>query len=168
MTTTNPFNLILKLCHSGDSARRWMACAVAGASLLGSALAQPRHTVTDLGMLPGCDTSVAVGIKDPAHIPVGLPLLPGDNMGSASRINNPGHVLGGSAFSFDGSFNTTEPQKLVLRRDGGVYDLQSVPDSATGAGWVISTASGMNNLGQIVGLGVHNGQNRAYLLTSVQ
>jgi hypothetical protein len=29
----------------------------------------------------------------------------------------------------------------------------------------MSTAAAVNNLGQIVCLGVHNGQNRAYLLT---
>ena len=45
-----------------------------------------------------------------------------------------------------------------------VTDLEPV----SGAGWNISTASAINNLGQIVGLGVHNGQNRAYLLTPIQ
>jgi uncharacterized membrane protein len=148
-----------------------------------------RHTIVDLGTYPGDWSSLAWGMNDlgqvageshppfanraivwnndPAHTPIELPLLPGDNMGSASKINNLGHVLGWSAFSSDGSFNNLGPEKLVLWRDGGVFDLQSVLDPATGTGWQISTASAINNLGQIVGLGVHNGQNRAYLLTPI-
>ena len=59
------------------------------------------------------------------------------------------------------------PEKLVLWRDGGVLNLQSVLDPVAGAGWTISTASAINNSGQVVGLGVHNGQNRAYLLTPI-
>jgi probable HAF family extracellular repeat protein len=148
------------------------------------------HSIVDLGTYPGDWSSLAWGMNDlgqvageghppyrnraviwnndAAHTPTELPLLPGDNMGSASRINNLGHALGWSAFSPDGGFNTMGQQKLVLWRDGGVYDLQSVLDPGTGAGWSISTASAINNLGQIVGLGVHNGQNRAYLLTPIQ
>jgi uncharacterized membrane protein len=145
------------------------------------------HSIVDLGTYPGDWSSLAWGMNDlgqvageshppfanraivwnndPAHTPTELPLLAGDNMGSASRINNLGHTLGWSAFSPDGSFNNMGPEKLVLWREGAVFDLQSILDSVSGAGWMISTASAINNLGQIVGLGVHNGQNRAYLLT---
>jgi uncharacterized membrane protein len=147
------------------------------------------HSIVDLGTYPGDWSSLAWGMNDlgqvvgeshppfgnraivwnndSAHTPTELPLLPGDNMGSASRINNLGHALGWSAFSPDGSFNNMGQEKLVLWSDGGVFDLQSVLDPVTGAGWEISTASAINNLGQIVGLGVHNGQNRAYLLTPI-
>jgi probable HAF family extracellular repeat protein len=147
------------------------------------------HSIVDLGTFPGDWSSLAWGMNDfgqvvgeshppfgnraivwnndAAHTPTELPLLPGDNMGSASKVNNLGHALGWSAFSPDGSFNNVSPEKLVLWRDGGVFELQSVLDPATGAGWTISTASGINNQGQIVGLGVHNGQNRAYLLTPI-
>lgn len=145
------------------------------------------HTIADLGTFPGDWSSIGWGMNDlgqvageshppfgsraiiwdndAAHTAIELPLLPGDNYGSAAALNNIGHVLGWSALS-DGAGNVS-PQRLVLWRDGGVFELQTVLDSNTGAGWTISTASGINNLGQIVGLGVHNGQNRAYLLTPV-
>lgn len=147
------------------------------------------HSIVDLGTFPGDWSSIGWGMNDlgqvageshppfgnraivwnndAAHTAIELPLLAGDNMGSASRINNLGQALGWSAFSPDGSFNTLGPEKLVIWRDGGVFDLQSVLDPVTGAGWTISTASAINNVGQIVGLGVHNGQNRAYLLTPI-
>jgi len=147
------------------------------------------HSIVDLGTYPGDWSSIAWGMNDlgqvvgeshppsgnraiiwnndPAHTPTELPLLPGDNVGSASRVNNLGHALGWSAFSADGSFNNAGPQKLVLWRDGGVFDLQTVLDPVTGAGCAISTVAGINNSGQIVGLAVHNGQNRAYLLTPI-
>jgi len=148
------------------------------------------HSIVDLGTYQGDWSSIAWGMNDlgqvvgeshppfgnraivwnndAAHTATELPLLPGDNLGSASKINNLGHALGWSAFSLDGSFNKAGQQKLVLWRDGGVFDVQTVLDPATGAGWTISTTSAINNQGQIVGLGVHNGQNRAYLLTPMQ
>lgn len=144
------------------------------------------HTIVDLGTLPGDWSSIGWGMNglgqvvgeshppfgsrpvvwdnDAAHTPIELPFLPGDNYGSASAINNLGHVLGWSAVSQDGTWNVG-PQRLVLWRDGAVYELQAVLDPNTGAGWTLSTAAAINNQGQIVGLGVHSGQNRAYLLT---
>jgi uncharacterized membrane protein len=146
-----------------------------------------KHTIVDLGTYPGDWSSLAWGMNDlgqvvgeshppfanrailwnndPVHTPTELPLLPGDNMGSASRINNLGHALGWSALSLDGTSNNLGPERPVLWRDGGVVELQSVLDAVSGAGWTISIASGINNLGQIVGLGIHNGKTRAYLLT---
>jgi probable HAF family extracellular repeat protein len=34
-----------------------------------------------------------------------------------------------------------------------------------GAGWLLEIAYGINNAGQIVGLGVHNGQEHGFLVT---
>jgi hypothetical protein len=38
---------------------------------------------------------------------------------------------------------------------------------AVGSGWVLSKASGINDLGQIVGAGSINGQTHAFLMTPV-
>ena len=146
------------------------------------------HSIVDLGTFPGDWSSIGWGMNnlgqvvgeshppfgsrpvvwnsDAAHTPSELPLLPGDNYGTATAINNLGQALGSSALNQDGTWNVG-PAKLVLWRDGGVFELQSVLDPDTGAGWALVTANGLNNLGQIVGLGLHNGQNRAYLLTPV-
>jgi len=50
-------------------------------------------------------------------------------------------------------------------RDGGVFDLQSLLDTVSGAGWTITNVSAINNLGQIVGSGIHNGQAVSFLMT---
>jgi uncharacterized membrane protein len=147
------------------------------------------HSIVDLGNYPGDWSSIAWGMNNlgqvvgeshppagsrpvlwnnnAAHTAIELPLLPGDNFGSANAINSLGHVLGSSAYDESGTWNVG-PARLVIWRDGGVFELQSVLDPASGAGWTIATASAINNAGQIVGLGVHNGQNRAYLLTPIQ
>jgi probable HAF family extracellular repeat protein len=146
------------------------------------------HSIVDLGTYPGDWSSIGwamndlgqvageshppfgsrpvVWNNDAAHTPFDLPLLPGDNYGSATAINSLGHTLGWSALSQDGTWNVG-PQRGVLWRDGAVYELSSVIDPVTGAGWTISMANGINNQGQIVGSGIHNGQNRAFLLTPI-
>jgi uncharacterized membrane protein len=148
-----------------------------------------KHSIVDLGTFANDWSSIASGMNDlgqvageshppyssravvwdnnAAHTAIELPLLPGDNYGSATAINNLGHVLGWSALSEAGTWNLLSPQKLVLWRDGAAFELNSVLDLQTGAGWTLVTASDINNLCQIVGLGVHSGQNRAYLLTPV-
>jgi uncharacterized membrane protein len=147
------------------------------------------HSIVDLGVYPGDWSSEAYGINDfgqvvgSSHPPFGnrpvvwnsdaahtaseLPQLPGDNSGQASRINNLGHVIGTSFYSAPGTWDNATLPRLVVWRDGGVFELQSVLEPVTGAGWTLSSASAINNLGQIVGSGVHNGQARAFLLTPI-
>lgn len=146
------------------------------------------HSIVDLGTLPGDWSSIAWGMNslgqvvgeshpayssrpvvwnnDATHTAVELPLLPGDNYGTANAINSLGQILGSSAYALPGTWNVS-PARLVIWRDSGVFELQSVLDANTSADWTLSTAAAINNLGQIVGLGVHNGQNRAYLLTPI-
>jgi len=148
-----------------------------------------KHSIVDLGTLPGDWTSIAWGMNDlgqvvgeshppfgslpvvwnndAAHTATELPLLPGDNYGSATAINNLDQALGRSAYDVPGTWNVG-PSQLVLWRDGGVFPLQQVLEPVSGAGWTITTASAINNAGQIVGLGVHNGLNRAYVMTPIQ
>ncbi len=96
----------------------------------------------------------------------GIALLPGCNYGTARAINSMGQVLGTSTVSEPGTWNAG-PARTVLWRDGGVYDLQTVLERVSGAGCTILQASALNYRGQIVGLGVHNGKNRAFLLTPI-
>lgn len=144
------------------------------------------HSIRDLGTLPGDWSSLAWGINDlgevvgeshppfgsrpvlwdndAAHTAIELPLLPGDNYGLASRINNLGHILGSSAYSIPGTWNVG-PSRLVIWQDGGVFELQALLDPITGDGWTITSVSGINNLGQIVGFGSHNGQPTPFLMS---
>lgn len=144
------------------------------------------HSIVDLGVFPGDWSSLGLGMNDfgqvageshppfgsrpviwnsdAAHTPTELGVLPGDNYGTATAINNLGHVLGTSYYGTPGTWDA-KPSRVVVWRDGGVFELQSLLEPVTGAGWTITSASAINNLGQIVGSGVHNGQARAFLLT---
>ncbi len=147
-----------------------------------------KHTIVDLGVFPDDWSSVANGMNDlgqvvgsshppfssraviwnsdPQHSVSELPVLSGDNYGSAWAINNLGQVVGYSAFGMPGTWEIG-PSTAVLWTEGGVFALQSLLEPATGAGWSIIGASAINNSGQIVGTGTHNGQTRAFLLTPI-
>lgn len=88
-----------------------------------------------------------------------LPLFPGESTGLAQKINNANQIIGSHG---DG---TAEPA-LAVWIDGQIFDLQSNLDS-TGLGWVLQTVNDINNLGQIVGTGQLNGQERGFILTPV-
>jgi len=126
-------------------------------------------SVNDLGLAVG-DSHPPFGSRpvmwgtDAAHTATDLPLLSGDNYGTAFAINNVGHVLGWSAYAIPGTWNVG-PGRFVVWRDGGVFDLQSLLDTVSGASWTITNVSAINNLGQIVGSGIHNGQAVSFLMT---
>ena len=102
--------------------------------------------------------------SDPAHTPAELPLLPGDNYGSATAINKLGHMIGWSAYSTPGTWNVGAPS-LVVWLDGRVFELQSLLDTVSGAGWTLTSAWAINNVGQIAGMGVHERVERAFIMT---
>ena len=104
--------------------------------------------------------------NDGLHTPSELALLPGDNYGSAIAINDGGIVIGSSTLATVAQIGySVGPVHYVVWRDGGVFDLQSLLDPITGSGWTITSVSGINNLGQITGSGLHNGQTKSFVLT---
>jgi probable HAF family extracellular repeat protein len=70
-------------------------------------------------------------------------------------INDSGVVVGQSTFG--GTYHA------FVYSSGKMKDLNKM--IPTGSGWVLIEANGINNAGQIVGLGTHNGQEHGYLLT---
>jgi uncharacterized membrane protein len=146
-----------------------------------------KHSIVDLGVFAGDWTSIAWGMNDLAqvvgesHPPAGsravvwnndaarraveLPLLPGDNWGTANKINNLGHILGSSAVS-DPVSGQVGPARMVIWRDGGVFEIQALLD-ASGTGWTISNVTGINNAGQISGVGTVNGETHGFILTAI-
>jgi uncharacterized membrane protein len=145
-----------------------------------------KHTLSLLQPLPADWSSIAWGVNDlgqavgeshppflsrpvlwnndAAHTPVALPLLPDDNYGVAFAVNSLGRAIGTSAYAVPGSTNVG-PSRFVIWRDGGVFDLQMLLDPVSGAGWTVIGVSAINNLGQIVGAGLHNGQQVAFVMT---
>lgn len=84
-----------------------------------------------------------------------LGTLPGGTQSFAFGINNPGQIVGASDSSGGGL-------RAVIFEQGIVRDLnQLIP---AGSGWTLISAKAVNDNGQIVGEGVLNGQQRAFLL----
>jgi probable HAF family extracellular repeat protein len=76
-------------------------------------------------------------------------------------VNNAAQVVGN--YTDDQSYG----HPYVWDSASGMRDLNTLLDPITGANWIISTANDINNSGQIVGQGFHNGEVRAFLLTPV-
>ena len=145
-----------------------------------------RHSIVDLGVFaadwsslgfamndagqvvgeshPPASSRAILWNNDAAHTAIELPLLPGDNYGSAHAINNFGQVLGTSSYATPGTWDVLSTRNVIWR-DGGVFDVQSLLDPVTGAGWTIDYVAGMNNLGQIVGIGTNNGTSAVFVMT---
>jgi probable HAF family extracellular repeat protein len=83
----------------------------------------------------------------------------GGNFSQAFGINNRGQVVGQSEVSAD-----TGPLHAFLYSGGVMYDLNSLVTNAPG--WTLTSAQGINDLGQITGTGTDPfGNSRAFLLT---
>jgi uncharacterized membrane protein len=88
-----------------------------------------------------------------------LGMLPGDRSSLARSINTSAQIVGESV-GVDGV------SRAVLWQAGSLSDLNTrIP---TGSGWVLTSASAIDDAGQIAGTGLHNGQPRAFLLTPVK
>jgi uncharacterized membrane protein len=145
-----------------------------------------RHSIVDLGTLPGDWSSIAWGLNDlsqavgeshppfgsipvlwnndAAHTAQALPFPAGDNFGAAEMINNLGHIVGYTAYATPGTWQT-QGMHAVIWRDGGVFDLASLLDPVSGLGWSGLAVQGINNLGQIVGVGKFNGVMQPFVMT---
>jgi probable HAF family extracellular repeat protein len=74
----------------------------------------------------------------------------------ANSINNSSQIVGYS-YTPDGE------QRAVIWEDGVLVDLNT--QLPIEAGWTLSSATRINNAGQIIGTGLVNGQEQGYLLT---
>ncbi|HZX27131.1 MAG TPA: DUF3466 family protein, partial [Telluria sp.] len=75
----------------------------------------------------------------------------------ANAINNRGQIVGSST-------TASGAEHAFLYRRGKMLDLNALPE-LQGTGWTLVNANGINDAGQIVGIGQHNGFTRAFLLT---
>jgi len=104
--------------------------------------------------LPGDTTAHAVLWK--SHRVVDLGTLPGDVFSEAGDIVGPDQIVGLSC-SRDGACRAT------LWRNGTPIDVNTlIPASA---GWVLFDVSAVNQRGQLVGDGLHNGEPHGFILT---
>lgn len=90
-----------------------------------------------------------------------LGTLPGLTNSAAVDINNRGQIIGNS----DGFLsNGASVTRSFLYENGSMTDLGQL-SAVLAAGWNIDAVSAINNLGQIVGYGTHNGQQRGFILS---
>jgi probable HAF family extracellular repeat protein len=75
----------------------------------------------------------------------------------ATAVNASGQIVGWSR-SADGSTS-----RAVLWQGGAIVDLNTL--LPPGSGWTLTRAAAINDRGQIVGTGIHDGHVRAFLLT---
>lgn len=87
----------------------------------------------------------------------------GGSMSSAFGINNSGQVVGWSTYM--GSTGDDVNLSGFLYSDGALRDLNSLIDDPD---WQITCARDINDRGQIVGTGVHNGQAAAFLMSPAE
>jgi probable HAF family extracellular repeat protein len=84
------------------------------------------------------------------------PLL-GNNNSYALGINSSGAIVGTMGANWNG------PWHAFLLENGKATDLNSLLPQ--GSNWVLEAATGINNLGQIIGAGFYDGQYSTFLLT---
>ena len=93
-----------------------------------------------------------------------LGCLDGDTHCHGLGINEKGHIVGVSGTWNFADFTT---RRAVLYSNGTARDLNDLID-ASGAGWHLHMADGINHSGQIAGKGIFNGAWHAFLLTPVK
>lgn len=129
----------------------------------------------DLGVLAGHETSSARAVNNIGQVAGNsftaagvsraflwdrgvmrdLGMLFGDDASEARAINIAGQVVGRSG---PANFATS---RAALWQDGVALDLNTL---VTVPGWVLTNATGINDVGQVVGVGIHNGAVRAFRL----
>jgi probable HAF family extracellular repeat protein len=124
----------------------------------------------DLGTLPGAINSVAYAINNLGQVAgysghaflysngvmQDLGTLPGGTDSFALALNDAGNVVG----YVD---TTSGTQRAFLFSGGIMVDLNGL--LPPGSGWELAQATGINDSGQIVGIGFINGQPHGFLLT---
>lgn len=130
--------------------RTRLAIALTTAALVPSAASADCYTITDLGTLGGT-TNFARGVNSrPTYIH------------SEARALNAAGITVGYVAQFYGS-PTLGGAAALWNSTGAIPDLNTA--LAGGDGWILQSAEEINDRGQIVGYGQHNGVTHAFLLS---
>jgi probable HAF family extracellular repeat protein len=133
----------------------------------------PDGTVVSLGTLGG-NNSQAMDVNNGGKV-VGFASLGSGYQHAFSAINGTMTdlgTLGGSSYAYGinssgeivgYSWLANGDQHAFLYYDGSMLDLNALLPA--NSGWVLEQAFGINDLGQITGMGLYNGQEVAFLMT---
>ena len=126
------------------------------------------------GPVPGSDAHAVLFTNSPQAAVTDLGVLQGDKSSMALGINSSGWVVGFSDRQAPSLGLNLVPiltyptgdYRAFLYANGTMYDLNNLIEGGN-PGWQLCFAVQVNNAGQIVGTGFHQGQQRAFLLTPV-
>ncbi len=113
----------------------------------------------DTGALDASGNPIAHAYLWQNAVMTDLGTLGGTGASEAYDINSSGQVVGGAVTSTSGVY-----ARAFVWQNGVMTDLNSLLPA--NSGWVLSSATGINDNGQITGVGTINGQGRAYLFSS--
>jgi probable HAF family extracellular repeat protein len=121
------------------------------------------YAINNKGQVVG-ESKPASGDKHPFFWQNGvmndLGVAKGDGYGVAYGVNNLGQAVGYSSASSSSDLNASH---ALMWQNGVITVLQTaIPANS---GWTLLQAGAINNLGQITGFGIHNGNYRGFLLT---
>ena len=111
----------------------------------------------DTGALDASGNPIAHAFLWQNAVMADLGTLGGTGGSGAYDINTSGQIVGGAA-------TASNVSHAFLWQNGVMTDLNSLLPA--NSGWVLSSATGINDNGQITGVGTINGQGRAYLFSS--
>ncbi len=115
------------------------------------------YAINDLGQIAGDSNNHAFLYSNGTMLDLGT--LPGGNFSLANDINNMGQVVG------CGGISGTDNDIAIMYMNGGMIDMNTLIDPSLG--WTLYSAKAINDSGQIVGIGSHNGVQRAFLMSPV-
>jgi probable HAF family extracellular repeat protein len=121
------------------------------------------NAINTLGQIAG-QSSLPENLANHAFLYYGstmtdLGTLPGTDSSEALALNNFGYVVGYAKTADETHYSA------FIHNGVTMMDLNTMIPAASG--WTLSLASGINDAGQIVGCGDHNGSPRAFLLDPV-
>jgi probable HAF family extracellular repeat protein len=113
------------------------------------------YDINDLGQIVGCVRTSLFAYTFKAFLWQG---------GALTYLSSPDGLLDPAAYAINNKGTIVGYAGFAARwKKGKLADLnKKIP---AGSGWILREASDINEKGQIVGWGVHNGQTRAFLLT---
>ncbi len=145
-----------------DAARTIVTLALPSDGSWGEAV-----TINNVGQMAGFEniglTQPVFWQNDAAHTVSALPLLVGHTYGSVVAMNDAGDIVGHSGYQYTPT--DVPDDHLVVWRGGQAYELQTLLDAISGAGYTLVDVAGINDAGQIAATATRNGVPRAVLLT---